>query len=185
MPFAATWIVLEMIILSEVNQAEKDKYMTLLTCMHAKLLPPCPPFADCSRQAPLPRDSAGRATGAAAMPPPGTVRTQGPASCTFLRWQEGSLPLIESKKKTQMQMNLFTKQKQTHRHRKQSKGAQRGKEARGEGGALAERVQSGAHSTDAPRGLLRGPGSCARYFTMAEKGEGPEKEYMYMCRFGT
>ena len=35
------------------------------------------------------------------------------------------------------------------------------------------------------RGLLHGPGSCARYFIMTEKGEEPEKEYIYMCRFGT
>ena len=33
MPFAATWTDLEMIILSEVNQTEKDKYhMISLTC---------------------------------------------------------------------------------------------------------------------------------------------------------
>ena len=33
MPFAATWMDLEMIILSEVNQTEKDKYhMISLTC---------------------------------------------------------------------------------------------------------------------------------------------------------
>ena len=33
MPFAATWIDLEIIILSEVNQKEKDKYhMISLTC---------------------------------------------------------------------------------------------------------------------------------------------------------
>jgi len=33
MPFAATWMKLEMIILSEVSQTEKDKYpMTSLTC---------------------------------------------------------------------------------------------------------------------------------------------------------
>ena len=29
MPFAATWIDLEIIILSEVNQTEKDKYHTI------------------------------------------------------------------------------------------------------------------------------------------------------------
>ena len=29
MPFAATWMDLEMIILSEVNQTEKDKYHTI------------------------------------------------------------------------------------------------------------------------------------------------------------
>ena len=33
MPFAATWMDLEIIILSEVNQKEKDKYhMISLTC---------------------------------------------------------------------------------------------------------------------------------------------------------
>ena len=33
MPFAATWMKLEMIILSEVSQTEKDKYhMVSLTC---------------------------------------------------------------------------------------------------------------------------------------------------------
>ena len=33
MPFAATWMDLEMIILSEVSQTEKDKYhMILLIC---------------------------------------------------------------------------------------------------------------------------------------------------------
>ena len=33
MPFAATWMQLEMIILSEVSQKEKDKYhMISLTC---------------------------------------------------------------------------------------------------------------------------------------------------------
>ena len=33
MPFAATWMDLEIIILSEVNQTEKDKYhMILLIC---------------------------------------------------------------------------------------------------------------------------------------------------------
>ena len=29
MPFAATWMELEIIILSEVNQTEKDKYYTI------------------------------------------------------------------------------------------------------------------------------------------------------------
>ena len=33
MPFAATWMQLEIIILSEVSQKEKDKYHTIsLTC---------------------------------------------------------------------------------------------------------------------------------------------------------
>ena len=32
MPFAATWMDLEVIILSEVSQTEKDKYMISLIC---------------------------------------------------------------------------------------------------------------------------------------------------------
>ena len=32
MPFAATWMDLEIIILSEVSQTEKDKYMISLIC---------------------------------------------------------------------------------------------------------------------------------------------------------
>ena len=32
MPFAATWMDLEIIILSEVSQTEKDKYMLSLIC---------------------------------------------------------------------------------------------------------------------------------------------------------
>ena len=32
MPFAATWMPLEIVILSEVSQTEKDKYMILLIC---------------------------------------------------------------------------------------------------------------------------------------------------------
>ena len=32
MPFAETWEDLEIIILSEVSQIEKDKYMLLLIC---------------------------------------------------------------------------------------------------------------------------------------------------------
>ena len=33
MPFAATWIELEILILSEVSQNEKDKYYNDITCM--------------------------------------------------------------------------------------------------------------------------------------------------------
>ena len=32
MPFAATWIDIGMILLSEASQTEKDKYMVSLTC---------------------------------------------------------------------------------------------------------------------------------------------------------
>ena len=32
MPFTATWLQLEIIILSEVSQREKDKYMISLIC---------------------------------------------------------------------------------------------------------------------------------------------------------
>ena len=32
MPFAATWMDLEIVILSEISQTEKDKYMVLFIC---------------------------------------------------------------------------------------------------------------------------------------------------------
>ena len=66
MPFAATWMDLEIIIPSEVSQTEKDKYHTILFI------------------------------------------------CGIL-------------KEKKIQMNLFMKQKETHRHRKQTYGYQRGK----------------------------------------------------------
>ena len=37
MPFAATWMDLEIIILSEVCQAEKDKYMISFICRIKKI----------------------------------------------------------------------------------------------------------------------------------------------------
>ena len=64
MPFAATWMDLDIIILSEVNQTEKDKYHDI----------------------------------------------------TYMR-----------NLKEMVQLNLFPKQKQTHRHRKQTYGHQREK----------------------------------------------------------
>ena len=67
MPFAATWIELDMIILNEVSQTEKDKYHII----------------------------------------PNT-------------WEP----------KKVMQLNLFIKLKQTHSHRKQTYGYQRGKDRR-------------------------------------------------------
>ena len=33
MPFAATWMDLEIVILSEVSQTQKDKYMISLICV--------------------------------------------------------------------------------------------------------------------------------------------------------
>ena len=66
MPFATTWVDLEIIIVYEVSQTEKDKSNIICYPLH-----------------------------------------------------------VESNKI--IQMNLFTKQKQTHRHRKQIYGYQRGK----------------------------------------------------------
>ena len=36
MPFAATWMDLEIVILSEVNQTEKDKYHISFICRNLK-----------------------------------------------------------------------------------------------------------------------------------------------------
>ena len=38
MPFAATWMDLEIVILSEVSQTEKDKYMISLICGIQKMV---------------------------------------------------------------------------------------------------------------------------------------------------
>ena len=37
MPFAATWMDLEIIILSEVSQTEKDKYHMILLILESKI----------------------------------------------------------------------------------------------------------------------------------------------------
>ena len=37
MPFAATWVDLEIIILSEVSQKEKDKYHMISLCVESKI----------------------------------------------------------------------------------------------------------------------------------------------------
>ena len=37
MPFAATWMQLEIIILSEVSQKEKDKYHMISLCVESKI----------------------------------------------------------------------------------------------------------------------------------------------------
>ena len=37
MPFAATWMQLEIIILNEVSQKEKDKYHTILLIVESKI----------------------------------------------------------------------------------------------------------------------------------------------------
>ena len=89
MPFAATWMDLEIIVLSEVSQKEKDKYhMISLTCGISNLI----------------------------------------------------------------QMNLSTKQKQTHRHRKQTYGYPRGKGGRDKLGVWDEQIHTTVYKTDKQQG---------------------------------
>ena len=90
MPFAATWMDLEMIILSEVSQTEKNKY-----------------------------------------------------NITYL-WNL----------KNMLQVNLFTKQKQTHRCRKQYYGYQTGRsgEGRDKLGVWDEQIHTTIYKTDKQQG---------------------------------
>ena len=84
MPFVATWMDLEMIILSQVSQTDKDKYHMISLIVEYKNM---------------------------------------------------------------IQMNLFTKQKQTHRHRKQTYGYQRGKGRRDNLGAWGQQVHTIIYKT--------------------------------------
>ena len=85
LPFAATWMDLENIILSEVSQTEKDKYYIIsYICRILKII----------------------------------------------------------------QMNIYIKLKQTHRHRKQTYGYQRGGGGRDKLGVRDEQIQTTMHKID-------------------------------------
>ena len=49
-------------------------------------------------------------------------------------------------------MNLFTKQKQTHKHRKQTYGYQRGKWGRDKLGVWNQQIQTNIYKTDKQQG---------------------------------
>ena len=50
-------------------------------------------------------------------------------------------------------MNLYTKQKQTHRHRKQTYGYQRGKGGRDKLGVRDQQIQTTIHEIDKQQGF--------------------------------
>ena len=56
------------------------------------------------------------------------------------------------KSKIMVQMNLFTKQKQTHRHRKQTYGYQRGRGGRDKLGVLDKQIQTTIYKIDKQQG---------------------------------
>ena len=132
MSFSTTWMDLDIVILSEVSQTEKEKYCIILhMCARAKLLHLC--LTLCNPMVCSPPssswDSPGKSTrvGCHALLQ-GIFLTQGSNLCLLplLYWLGGSLPLapagkpniayMQNKKKL-IQINLFTKQKQTHRFR--------------------------------------------------------------------
>ena len=119
MPLAATWMDLEIIILSEVSQTEKDKYhMTLLVSRILK----------------------------------------------------------------NDEMNLFTKQKQTHRRRKQIYGYQRGKGQEGINQKFGSNICTLLYIKQIiNKDLLYSTGNSTQYFVITYKGKESEKEYIYMC----
>ena len=125
---------LEIVILSEVSQTEKEKSCIILhMCACAKLLHLCLTLCNPMGCSPPSSswDSPGKNTGVGCHALlQGIFLTQGSNSCFFplLYWQVGSLPLVlagkpniaymQNKKKIKIQINLFIKQKQTHRLRK-------------------------------------------------------------------
>ena len=142
MSFSTTWMDLDIVILSEVSQTEKEKYCIILhMCARAKLLHLC--LTLCNPMVCSPPssswDSPGKSTrvGCHALLQ-GIFLTQGSNLCLLplLYWLGGSLPLapagkpniayMQNKKKL-IQINLFTKQKQTHRFREWTYGYQWGK----------------------------------------------------------
>ena len=77
-------------------------------------------------------------------------------------------------------MNLFTKQKQTHRHRKQTYGNQRGKV-----GASSKELGNNIYTLLyikylINRDLLYSTGNYTQYSVISCKGKESEKEYMYL-----
>ena len=99
-PFSATWMDLEIVILSEVSQTEKEKYFIILhMCACSKLLHLCLTLCNpmiCSPPSSS-WDSPGKNTGVGCHALlQGIFLTQGSNLCFFplLYWQVGSLPLV-------------------------------------------------------------------------------------------
>ena len=89
---------------------------------------------------------------------------------------------MESKKK--IQMNLFTKQKQTHRHRKQTYGYQRGWQGRGEKNKSLGLMDTHYYmQIDERQGLLDSTEDYTQYLVTAYNGKDSGKEYadVYNC----
>ena len=122
MRFAATWMDLEIVTVSEVSQMEKDKYHLLsfiCVCVHAKLLHSCLwPYAPQSFRLIWPWDSPGKNTGVGCYFLLQEIfLTQGSNPCLIhlLHWQADSLPVAPSGKphlymeykKQKIRMNLF------------------------------------------------------------------------------
>ena len=80
-------------------------------------------------------------------------------------------------------MNLFTKQKQTHRLRKQTYGYQRGK---GGGGGINQEVRINIYTIlyikqIINKDLLYTTGNCTQYSVRTYMGKESEKEQIYVC----
>ena len=79
-----------------------------------------------------------------------------------------------------IQMNLFTKQKQSHRHRKQTYGYQRGK-----GGGINEQFGINIYTLlhikqITNKDLLYSTGNSTQYFVITYKGKEYENNPIYM-----
>ena len=74
-------------------------------------------------------------------------------------------------------MNLVTKQKQTHRHRKQTYGYQRGKGGRDKLGAWDELILYKKQITN--KDLLSSTGNYIQYLVITYSEKESEEEYIY------
>ena len=78
-------------------------------------------------------------------------------------------------------MNLFTKQKQTHRQRKQNYGYPKGKAAGlGEDklGVWQQQIHTAVYKTNKQPGPTYRTGNCIKYLVIIYNGKESEKEYI-------
>ena len=76
-------------------------------------------------------------------------------------------------------MNLFTKQKQTHRHRKQTYGQQRGKLGEDKLGIWDQKIHTTIYKIDKQQGPTMQTRKL-QYLEIMYNGKESEKEYIYL-----
>ena len=73
--------------------------------------------------------------------------------------------------KKMIQINLFMKQKQNHRHRKQHADYQRGKERRNKSGVWDQQIHTAIYKIETNKNLLYSTGNYTQYAVIAYNGK--------------